>query len=229
MHVQDMMKSHKNLWLFASLLMFTACTQLLKIEQKDEEGNVFERYSVHKETNQKEGLYERFYADGTVEEEATYIHDTLDGPRKLFHPNGQLAIIENYSMGQFVGAYESFYEDGAPEITGQYLENVMDGVWKNFYPDGQVAAVTTFADNQENGPFEEYYRNGKMAAKGTYLEGEFEQGVLELFAEDGSLQKKMECQRGICRTVWTAEEGDIQMTSDSLFQKIQEISSQNIE
>ncbi|MEM1220411.1 MAG: hypothetical protein AAGH79_15925, partial [Bacteroidota bacterium] len=106
-------------------------------------------------------------------------------------------------------------------------ENVMDGVWKNFYPDGQVAAVTTFANNEENGPFEEYYRNGKMAAKGSYVGGEFEQGVLELFAEDGSLQKKMECERGICRTVWTAEEGEIQMTSDSLFQKIQEISSQN--
>ena len=49
------------------------------------------------------------------------------------------------------------------------------------------------------------YKNGKTKATGTYLEGDNEHGELKLFDENGELTKKMNCNRGACRTTWTKE------------------------
>lgn len=229
LHVLEWMKNIKPSFFFGIILLLAACSPLETVENYDEENILVERYTIDKETLMKEGNYERFYPNGSLEEKAVYHKDTLQGERQIFHPNGQLAILEHYRDGEFVGAFASYYEDGQVEVTGQYLENAMNGTWKSYYPSGKLKAVTTFENNEENGPFEEYYENGNPQAKGTYRNGENEEGLLELYAENGTLEKKMECQKGICRTTWTAKEGEVAVTSDSLFQQIKEFSTKKNE
>ena len=141
--------------------------------------------------------------NGTLYEEATYKADTLEGKRTIYYKNGNPEIIENYKRGVLSGTYQTFYEEGGNDIVGEYDNGVMTGVWKRHYPSGQVMELVTFSDNLENGPFTEFHENGKLKAEGQYAGGNREQGLLKLYDENGELYKRMECDDGICRTVWT--------------------------
>ena len=81
----------------------------------------------------------------------------------------------------------------------------MTGKWKGYYDNGALKEEVIFVNNQENGPFIEYYPNGKLKAEGTYLEGDYEQGELKLYNESGELIRRMNCEKGVCKTVWKAE------------------------
>ena len=64
----------------------------------------------------------------------------------------------------------------------------------------------SFQDNQENGPFTEYHENGQLKAEGYYQEGDNEHGLLKIYDKQGELVKTMNCQHGVCRTVWEKNE-----------------------
>ena len=46
----------------------------------------------------------------------------------------------------------------------------------------------------------------KKESRRVYLDGDNEHGELKLFDEQGVLTKKMNCDKGICRTSWTLAE-----------------------
>ncbi len=192
-------------WLF--LISLTACSPKTKIiEVQNEAGVIIERYVQNTTTNQKEGKSELFDDNGELLETAFYKNGQLDGKRTLYHINGEIQAIEPYENGVFKGDFQTFYENKQLELTGKYVNGTMNGEWKRYYDSGELMEVVTFVNNEENGPFVEYYRNGKMKATGTYLEGDNEHGELQLFDEYGELTKKMNCNRGACRTTWTKKE-----------------------
>ena len=191
------------------LLFVAACgSDTQTVDTTDADG-YRESYRVRRDNLAREGTYERFDPQGTLLERATYRNDTLDGERRLFRPDGSLEISERYADGRFAGPYRTYYPDGAVQQYGVYTDNAMNGEWTTFYPSGDTLEVVTFVDNQENGPFREYYENGNVKARGFYLDGDKEDGPLELYDENGELERRMTCDRGICRTVWTREDGDV--------------------
>jgi len=196
-------------WYFLILLVLAACgnNSLEKIEMKEDDGSTT-RFTRDKETYAKEGLYTRLGTDGIVMEEANYVNDTLHGVRKLYYPGGKLQIEETYENGIFQGSFKSYYENGQVQLEGAYLSNSMEGVWTGYYDGGQLKEEVNFKNNNENGPFVEYHQNGKIKTKGTYLDGDNEDGLLELFDENGELVKTMQCVKRICRTSWTKEGGE---------------------
>ena len=186
----------------ALLLLFTACkSKMEQVEHVNSYGYT-EKYTRDKETYAKEGLYQQFDEENRLIEEAQYENDTLHGMRVIYFEQGDTQIVEHYQRGRFEGAYRTYYEGGALEQEGQYTDNKMTGFWKRYYPNGQLMEKVQFQNNTENGPFIEYYENGKLKAEGDYLEGDNEHGLLKLYDESGELMRKMECERGICRTVW---------------------------
>jgi len=193
-------------WLF--LLGIFACTSKTKmVEVKDDAGNIIEKYMTHIEKEVKEGKSEVFSSTGQLLETAFYKNGQLHGQRELFHENGATQAIEQYENGQFTAIYKAFYDNEQLELEGKYVSGKMDGEWKRYYDSGELMEIVTFVENEENGPFLEYYRNGNKKATGTYLAGDNEHGELELFDEQGELIKKMNCNKGICRTSWTKEAG----------------------
>lgn len=192
-------------FLMLVLLSLASCGKTEWTEVRDDQGNLVEKFQRNKKDFAKEGQYLAFFPEGEKEEEATYVRDTLDGVRTIFYRNGKPQIVEQYKMGLFEGPYKAYYENGQLEIEGNYLFNSMTGIWKRYYENGQLMEEVIFVDNQENGPFVEYHENGKLKARGTYREGDFEHGSLELYDENGELEKKMDCDKGICRTVWSRD------------------------
>lgn len=192
-------------FLFFLLFVLVACSKTAQVDRLNEQG-FRELFRQDKETAQKEGIYQRFGMDGVLLEEATYLHDTLDGTRILFYRSGDTLLTESYRMGVFHGPFIAFYENGVRELTGVYQENVMSGEWRRYYSSGKLMEIVTFANNEENGPFTEYYENGNLKASGNYLDGDKEHGLLLLYDERGTLIRKMNCDRGMCTTIWKTEE-----------------------
>ncbi len=154
----------------------------------------------------KEGQIKTHYEDGAIYEIGLFKNGVLDGYRKIHYPSGTIQVEETYVAGQFHGPYKKYYDNGQVKISGDYKDGTMEGVWVTYHDNGAIKDEVTMTANLENGPFKEYYPNGKTKAVGVYKNGEFEHGPLQLFDESGTLIKKMECDEGICRTVWKKEE-----------------------
>lgn len=191
-----------SLLIFATLLATFACNRLSTVEKTNDLG--FRTvYTVDPKTEMKEGEMKQFDADGNLLEMANYKADQLDGIRVIFGDNADTSIVETYVAGKFAGSYQTYYPGGEQvKISGQYVDNTMSGPWLKYHPNGQLAEEVTFANNEENGPFREWFENGQLAAEGSYLNGDNEQGRLRVYNEDGSLNRVMDCDKGVCRSVW---------------------------
>ncbi len=195
----------KHLLLILLMISILACNSNSVKEVYDEDsGALLERYEVKKDNLKRHGFYER-YSEGNLVETATYYEDTLHGVRTIFTPGGQTLIEEEYKMGMYDGVYKKYYESGELMLEGPYIDNKMEGKWTKYYASGQIMEVVEMHDNSENGPFIEYYEDGTLKAEGTYLDGDNEDGLLVLYKEDGSVDRKMQCEKGICHTISDTE------------------------
>ncbi|NRB61481.1 MAG: toxin-antitoxin system YwqK family antitoxin [Saprospiraceae bacterium] len=167
-----------------------------------------EDFYILVKTGDRHGPYFRYSASDTLVEKANYQHGQLHGTRVLYFPNGRLQTQEIYDSGAFDGTYITYYPNGTVELEGQYVNNTMEGVWKRNYKTGELFEEVTFANNKENGPFTEYYKNGQVQVSGQYLDGDQEHGELLFYDETGAITKKMNCDKGLCRTIWTAASGE---------------------
>jgi len=196
--------------LFCIISLCFACgSDLETVENKDDAGNVIEKFTRKKVDFAKEGLSTSYTSTGVKIEEANYKNDTLHGKRVIFDENEKPQTIEHYDMGEFVGIFQTLYPNGQTKLEGQYTNGAMNGEWKKYYKNGQLMEVVKFENNEENGPFVEYHENGKLKTEGNYLEGDNEDGLLKIYDQNGELEKKMDCVKRICRTIWTKEQGDI--------------------
>lgn len=161
-----------------------------------------EQFYRSKSDNAKQGLYRKLTSGGVLLEEASYVNDTIHGIRIQYYEKGDTQIIETFDMGTFNGPFKAYYENGNLELLGHYDNNVMKGKWYKYYESGELEEIVTFDHNAENGPFVEFYRNGNKKAEGNYVNGENEDGLLLLYDETGTLVKKMDCDKGICKTIW---------------------------
>lgn len=185
-----------------SLLCQVACHSNKTIEIKNEQGIVIMRISnMGDTTNGKNGYYEKFTQAGLPIDACHYINGKVNGERKQYE-EGKLYSTENLINDVYEGEYKAYYPSGKMKASGQYQNNVTVGVWKGYYPSGLIKEEVTMADNEENGPFIEYYENGQVKVKGNYYKGINEHGELLMYDSTGILIKKMDCNEGICKTIW---------------------------
>ncbi len=161
-----------------------------------------EVFYYHPTDGKKEGSYKRWSKSGKPIEEAHFSNGQLDKMRILYFENGDTQIVENYRGGLFHGKYKTFYPNGKIQLVGQYQDNKMEGLWIKYYEDGTLMEKVHFSNNLENGAFQEYYPNGIIKTEGKYRNGDNEHGRLKMFDETGRHVKSMECQDGICKTIW---------------------------
>lgn len=186
-------------------LFLYACGDGLELKEETDDQGYRVEYRQDPESGLKQGVAREYDPDGNLTTEENYLDGELQGNRLLYAPNGQIVVEENYENGKFQGEYLNYDLQGNLTLRGQYVEGAMADKWTSYYPDGSISEIVTFVDNSENGPFKEWYANGKPKASGAYLRGDNEHGTLHLFAESGGLERVMECNEGICSTVWTTD------------------------
>jgi len=154
----------------------------------------------------KEGPYKRWSKSGKLIEEAHFSDGKLDQMRVLYFENGDTQIVENYQKGLFQGNYKTFYPGNKLQLAGQYQNNKMEGMWLKYYENGTTMEKVHFSNNLENGTFQEFHPNGKLKTEGSYRNGDNEHGLLKIYDETGRHIKSMECQDGICKTIWRVDQ-----------------------
>ncbi len=185
-------------------LFYSSCTRQAPFKEvKNSQNQLVEKYQTDKE-GRKNGIYIKFLPNGDTAEIAMYEANVLNGKRRVFGDAKSVEVIEQYKNGKFDGLYQTFYASGKLKLEGQYHEDVMEGTWTSYYENGKTKEVALMKGSEENGPFTEYHPNGNKKAEGTYQNGTKEQGLLLLYDEQGTLIKKMECDNGVCHTIWEA-------------------------
>lgn len=198
---------NKLIYINVLILLCWSCSNqsLSEVKITDEDGNVLELYFMDLETQQKEGEHKSFYSSGKLSSQANYVRDSLDGERRWYYESGQVEAVETFAMGTYEGPYISYFENGVLRQKGQYMDNKANGIWSLYYESGKLKETVTFENNVENGPFEEFNEAGVLTAKGEYLNGDNEHGLLEIFNDEGTLTRKMQCDKGICHTIWSID------------------------
>ena len=180
---------------------------------KNDSGKVVEEYQMDSVRKIKHG-YEKIYDNaGKLTSERNYKMGQAEGAEVFYHTNGQVKsqIVNNNNRRN--GAFKHFYENGQLEQEGVYKDDGIEGVLNVYYQSGKPKETLNFKNGDANGSFVEYNENGSLKAKGSYISNangeELEQGLLELYNDKGELKSKMNCETGVCRTIWTVEKGDI--------------------
>lgn len=189
---------------FAIILLCVSCSSNM-IEERDDYGNLTATYAM--KDSIKHGKYTAFHPDGSVFEESTYVDGEVHGVRIMYYEgNKKTKVLETYEHGEMEGLFEEYHLNGQVAFSGIFTDGAMEGIFKKYSETGQIIEEVTFVDSDENGPFKEYHLNGQLAAEGGYINGDNEHGPLKLYDENGELIKEMNCDRGICKTIWSKED-----------------------
>jgi|GEM_PF-6752722 len=181
--------------LFGSL---AACSKHEIREQKYPTGQIEEQFSVMETDNGsfiKDGEYKKWYINGQMKIECSYVKDSLNGEYKEWYENGKKKSEGAKKMGKDIGALATWYEDGKKSAEMNYTsDGVKDGTWNYWDKEGKLYATRTFKDGADvNLPAKYKGSNGdilELNPNGTYkrvthwetTEGKFEilNGKLEM-------------------------------------------------
>ena len=70
----------------------------------------------------------KYYENGQLESQGTYVNGKKHGEYKYWHENGQIWSQGTYVNGEIHGETKSWYENGQLESQGTYV----NGQWKKF-------------------------------------------------------------------------------------------------
>ena len=203
------MKSYQILLLIVTLAVISCQNPTETVEILNDAGKLVEKFELRKSDGLKDGTYEKYDELGKIIEKATYKAGNLEGKRTIFYENEAPAEEEFYEKGLLKGNVISYYSDGTKKAITPFIikgdRSVMQGTLQTFYENGQLKSEDTAKNNGVDGPFVEYHPNGKIKAKGTFkpdADGEpREDGLLEVYDETGTLDRKMNCVMGRCTTI----------------------------
>lgn len=86
----------------------------------------------------------------------------LEGERKVFYPNGQLAEMQHYKNGKLDGVSKMFAQNGGRLINEYtYVNGELHGPAKSYDESGQVLAEGKYRYNKQHGIWK-FYENGTL-------------------------------------------------------------------
>lgn len=104
------------------------------VETSYPSGRLKERYEVD-DDGEKDGLYERFREDGSVEVSARYSRGALNGTYEEFGHEGDRTLEAQYKRGEKDGIYRT-YAGEVVTLDARYRRDVLNGNWLKRAPDG---------------------------------------------------------------------------------------------
>ena len=117
--------------------------------------------------NEKKDSIWQFFSefDTAMVSQETYIAGLINGPSKVFFPEGGLSELYTYKNG------------------------IKDGLWEEYYPGGQLKLHGTYLAGDKTGRFQFFYDSGKPMVAGQYSKGH-KDGTWTYYGEKGDVSKK---------------------------------------
>ncbi len=159
------------------------------------------RYEGQHVDGERSGTW-RFYRDGKLSAERTYVKGVEEGVTRHFGDDGEVRSTQEYRGGKKEGAYQSWgRSDGKRylDVVTRYVADAQDGVRKDYRSDGLLERETTYRAGKKHGRYVEFGRT-KDGAAYARLEGQYEDdakhGAWKSFDPDGTLRREERYVRG---------------------------------
>lgn len=132
------------------------------------------------EDNQKEGLWKRYYANGHLRSEITYVSNKPYGPYAVYYKNGQLEEKGTWHRNKNVDNFERYHENGEPQQKFFFADNgKRNGVQQYFHDNGQLELEINIVNGKESGKMTRYYPDGKIKETKVLKDGILESGSIK--------------------------------------------------
>ena len=92
------------------------------------------------------GIVKSYYADGTVQSEASYVNDVLDGAYITYFANGKVKTGKNYSQGILDGYVREYYATGLMKEEYFVKTGIKDGSQRRYFENGQLKELINYSD-----------------------------------------------------------------------------------
>ena len=95
-----------------------------------------------------DGEYKRWYENGQLCEQCTYLNGKINGECKSWYDYGQLGKQCTYVNGEKNGEYKSWYYNGQLWEECTYVNGKFDGEYKRWYYNGQLWEECTYVNGE---------------------------------------------------------------------------------
>ena len=144
---------------------------------------------------QEEGLWELFYLNGNIHWRIPYKEGKRDGIAESFYEDGNIKYRTPYVGGKEDGIAEWFDKQWNIKARIPFKEGKEDGIADEFDEQGNITETTLWKNGEvieetkpELKPYIKYHPNGNVRIKGQKNSKGQEEGIWELFYEDGNIK-----------------------------------------
>lgn len=116
-----------------------------------------------------------------------YVCDQKNGLWQCFFADGQPKTEQVFFQGQANGMYKEWAATGVMKKEGVYRRGQRNGYWKTYHPNKHLNAAGFYKDDKFNGQWEYYYPSGTIHKRITYVNG-VQEGKTEIFFSDGRIK-----------------------------------------
>jgi hypothetical protein len=134
----------------AALALCAAAASQQEVVETWPDGSVRERFAVDAD-GRRDGAYERFREDGSVELRGLYLRGERSGTWTGFAPDGRRTVVETFRHDQLDGRRETFHPDGALAQRAVWRRGLLDGAFEEHAADGVRSRTGRYADGELHG------------------------------------------------------------------------------
>jgi antitoxin component YwqK of YwqJK toxin-antitoxin module len=156
-----------------ALLITTACSESQRWEMVYPSGEV------------KEGTNKEDSPDNLGQ--PTELDPDFTGVFKIWHPNGQLYLEQEWKEGVPDGKTLFYHPNGRLMDDFEFSEGKRTGTWKGYTEEGIQYLEAEFSDGQNHGAFTSWhFADGSIRSKGEWFEGK-KNGRFQEWDQEGNL------------------------------------------
>lgn len=116
-----------------------------------------------------DGLWQRFYEDGTIQEERNYEDNLESGLKRYYDKNGlkihevtMKIIVVDGKKTSVKDGFEYRWVNGILTLKSEFKDGLEIGIRETFYDDGKKREIASFKDGFYHGDYQEFHPNGNL-------------------------------------------------------------------
>jgi antitoxin component YwqK of YwqJK toxin-antitoxin module len=117
------------------------------------------------------GLFQRWYENGQIQEEYTYVNGRMTGFFQSWYANGQKLEESTFVNGKLEGLFQRWHANGQKCDECTYVNGWRDGLYQRWYMNGEKEIECTLVNGKIEGLYQCWHSNGQIAGTWTYVNG----------------------------------------------------------
>ncbi len=126
------------------------------------------------------GRWTNWAITGTIESEADYVNDEVDGAYISYFNNGNMDDSIAMRAGKRQGPLRHYYRGGGVRATKDAVDGALHGPVKEYFPTGAVEWEYNLTQEVIEGPVTQYYADGSKRETGRFLKGAPDGALIDL-------------------------------------------------